>query len=45
MICKMNCEKKAAKAATSPSTRSISSPGDLAVWKAMSSRRAWSARS
>ena len=45
MICRMNWEKKAARAATSPSTRSISSPGDFAVWKAMSRSRAWAARS
>jgi hypothetical protein len=31
-ICSTNCEKKLASAATSPSTRSMMSPGEVAVW-------------
>ena len=40
-----NCEKKFASAVTSPSMRSISSPGVRALWKARSSRRQCSVRS
>ena len=35
--CKMNCEKKLESAITSPSMRSIISPGVWAVWKDISS--------
>ena len=35
-ICSTNWEKKLARAATSPSTRSMMSPGEVDVWKCMS---------
>lgn len=40
-----NCENTEARVETSPSMRSISSPGVRALWKLMSSARQWRARS
>ncbi len=40
-----NCENTEASAETSPSMRSISSPGVRALWNDMSSARQWRARS
>ena len=39
------CEKKLASRSTSPSIRSISSPGGWALWNDMSSFRTWRVRS